>query len=207
MIQQEYLIVVIIFLLLALVYKTYELDLSGLWTADPSSLSSSGLTSITFYIGERISGIADKKYGGYLYIVNNKKEVIEDTRVDVTLRKTPTPGIVSMWLSGSTIIPERTQVVFDRKRNHITISKSGVIYASLYKDNILTDHARSTPPVKREPMIPASRSEKAPLNQRKTMYSDPQTSQEPADSGARDDAFDGDWLTDMAAEELGLGNR
>jgi hypothetical protein len=222
----------IIVLLIFIILMTYKVDLTGLWTADSEFLKRSGLSSFSIYIGEPLSGVFRKHHGGYIYAMSESGVTLEDNRVDMWIRKCIIPHRFNVKFEGLTMFPKDVKFRFDSRRNHITIYSGTTVYAELYRDNILSDHARAMPLNQSGDNTPPNKQSGPPKNNpgqssQKFEYIDPganrwstlygqkqpsgfQDQQPPVvpevkkepESDAESLDFDGDWLSQMAVGEI-----
>ncbi len=137
--------IVIIVMVMLLVYMfSTGYDIYGVWSADESFLDDAGLTELCLFVGDPLSGFSSKR-SGYLYAAN-KDGAIEDQRIEMNMSSKWSGDAlwynimiepVNTWGDGKVVMRVCP------KRNLMTIMQGDIIYAELYKDNILTDHART----------------------------------------------------------------
>lgn len=146
-------IIVVLVIIILVQYLCSSYELYGLWSADSVFLIDANLNNMSLFIGDKIhSGALSTTYGGYIY-ADTDSGAVEDQRVELTLTYTPSTDSCkwySLKAKGIDSWEGDLQMRICPKKHLLTVLTKDTVYAELYKDNILTDYARSTPQIDAE---------------------------------------------------------
>lgn len=139
-------IIVVLVIIIIAQAVSCSYDPYGLWTADSSFLDDAGLNNMSLLIGDPIKKTPmTTTYNGYLY-ADNDEGAVEDQRIEISL----TPMIskesckwYTMKVDNVNSWDGKLKLRICPKKHLLTVLSDDTIYAELYKDNILTDYAKS----------------------------------------------------------------
>ena len=144
-------LIVVIFLAIASLYsRSKTCDIYGVYTADENFLKEADLSSIVIYIGDN----EKDKYKSYIYVEREGKPIIDGA---FQLKMKPRDGWFnisngpSIWCdtedNSNDVESTKTSNLkahYVASRGILTFVNDGTVYAEVYKNNILTDHARNS---------------------------------------------------------------
>ena len=143
---KQYILPIILIIFIIIIYVTIgamSYDITGVWVANPDFAEEAGINKIILYISDKQKG---RDFSCYLYIENNKGEIIEDQTIILKPEsKFLFSGKYSVQVEDSNSWSDVDTMNLVAKKNILTFydKESSTVYAELFKDNSATEFSKN----------------------------------------------------------------